>query len=152
MADVRVAPHQDAEKAAEAEAPSLAVKAEASFPASEIFGVKLVNGRPTQALIDITNDESNPVVVNFIGGSLWNLEEESKVVRNLTATSYGIEIPAGQKESISYDFAVEMHPQDLHLQIAAIISDHEGRFLTIQAFDGSVGVVEPETSIFDPQM
>ncbi|KAJ5587065.1 uncharacterized protein N7459_002830 [Penicillium hispanicum] len=142
----------DAEKAAEAEAVSLAVTAEASFPASEIFGVKLVNGHPTQALIAFTNDEPNPVTVNFIGGSLWNIDEESKVVRNLTATRYGVEIPAGSKESVSYSFATEMHPQDLRLSIAAILSDSEGNFLTVQAFNGSVSVVEPETSIFDPQI
>ena len=126
--------------------------AEASFPASEIFGVKLVNGHPTQALIAFTNDEPNPVTVNFVGGSLWTPEEDSKAIRNLTATRYGVEIPANSKESISYSFATEMHPQDLRLNLAAIMSDSEGNFFNVQAFNGSVSVVEPETSIFDPQM
>lgn len=111
-----------------------------------------MNGHPTQAVIDFINDEPNPVTVNFLGGSLWNLEEESKVVRNLTATRYGVEIPAGSKESISYSFATEMHPQDVRLSIAAILSDSEGKFSTVQAFNGTVSVVEPDTSIFDPQM
>ena len=114
--------------------------------------MKLVNGHPTQAVIDFINDEPNPITVNFLGGSLWNLEEESKVVRNLTATRYGVEIPAGEKESISYSFATEMHPQDVRLSIAAILSDSEGKFSTVQAFNGTVSVVEPETSIFDPQV
>lgn len=74
------------------------------------------------------------------------------MVRNLTATRYAIEIPAGQKESISYSFATEMHPQDLRLNLAAILTDSEGKFFTVQAFNGTVSVVEPETSIFDPQM
>lgn len=152
MTDVNCNSEQDAETVAETEAASLNLKAEASFPASEIFGVKLVNGHPTQALIAFTNEEPNPVTVNFLGGSLWNLEEESKVVRNLTATRYGVEIPAGQKESISYSFATEMHPQDVRLSIAAVVSDSEGKFFTVQAFNGTVSVVEPETSIFDPQM
>ncbi|GLI74074.1 increased recombination centers protein 22 [Penicillium ochrochloron] len=142
----------DAEKVAETEAVSLAVSAEASFPASEIFGVKLVNGHPTQALISFTNDEPNPVTVNFLGGSLWSLDEQSKNVRNLTATRYGVEIPANSKESISYSFSTEMHPVDVRLNIAAIMSDDEGRFFTVQAFNGTVSVVEPETSIFDPQI
>ncbi|KAJ5713663.1 uncharacterized protein N7483_010844 [Penicillium malachiteum] len=132
------------------EAHSFAVSAEASFPSSEIFGIKLVNGHPTQALITFTNEEPNPVTVNFVGASLWTPEEEGKVVRNLTTTRYGIEIPADSKESVSYSFATEMHPQDLRLNIAAILSDEEGRFFTVQAFNGSVSVVEPETSIFDP--
>jgi hypothetical protein len=114
--------------------------------------VKLVNGHPTQALIAFTNDEPNPVTVNFLGGSLWSLDEQSKNVRNLTATRYGVEIPANSKESISYSFSTEMHPVDVRLNIAAIMSDGEGRFFTVQAFNGTVSVVEPETSIFDPQM
>ncbi|KAF4210685.1 hypothetical protein CNMCM8980_004050 [Aspergillus fumigatiaffinis] len=134
------------------EVQKLAVSAEASFPASEIFGIKLVNGHPTQALITFTNDEPAPVTVNFIGGSLSTLDEKSQIVRNLTATRYGLEIPAGQKESVSYSFATEMHPQDLRLTIASIISDSEGQFFTVYAHNGTVSVVEPETSLFDPQI
>jgi hypothetical protein len=74
------------------------------------------------------------------------------VVRNLTATRYNAEIPAGEKETVSYDFATEMHPQDIRLSIAAILADHEGNFFTVSAYNGTVSVVEPETSIFDPQM
>ncbi|KAH8429564.1 putative translocon-associated protein, alpha subunit [Aspergillus melleus] len=135
------------------ESPKLAVSAQASFPASEFFGVKLVNGLPTQALITFTNDEPAPVTVNFAGGTLSTLdEEESQVVRNLTATAYGVEIPAGEKESVSYSFSTEMHPQDLRLSLASVLSDSEGRYFTVYAHNGTVSVVEPETSIFDPQI
>ncbi|RDW78612.1 putative translocon-associated protein, alpha subunit [Aspergillus mulundensis] len=142
-----------AEKAEETfEAPTLAVTAQAAFPASEIFGVKLVNGHPTQALVTFTNNEESAVTVNFIGGTLSTLDEESKLVRNLTATRYSVEIPAGEQESLSYSFATEMHPQDLRLSLASVISDAEGRFFTVYAHNGTVSVVEPETSIFDPQI
>ncbi|GES60096.1 translocon-associated protein, alpha subunit [Aspergillus terreus] len=143
-----------AEKAEQsADAPQLALTAKASFPASEIFGVKLVNGHPTQALITFTNDEPAPVTVNFLGGTLSTLDEEnSQIVRNLTATRYGVEIPAGETESLSYSFTNEMHPQDLRLSLASIVSDSEGRFFTVYAYNGTVSVVEPETSIFDPQI
>lgn len=115
--------------------------------------MKLVNGHPTQALISVTNNEDSPVTVNFIGGTLWNLDDEnSQVVRNLTATRYSVEVPAGQKESLSYSFATEMHPQDVRLQLASVISSTEGNFYTLYAYNGTVSVVEPETSIFDPQM
>ncbi|KAJ5295591.1 hypothetical protein PENANT_c001G05527 [Penicillium antarcticum] len=142
----------DAEKAAEPETVSLAVTAQASFPASEIFGIKLVNGHPTQALIDVSNDEPNPITVNFIGGSLRNPDDQTQVIRNLTAVRYGVEIPAGQKETISYSFATEMHPQDLLMTLSAIISDSEGNFLPVTAHNGTVTVVEADTSIFDPQI
>ncbi|CAG7930162.1 unnamed protein product [Penicillium olsonii] len=135
-----------------AEAPVLAVSAQATFPASEIFGIKLVNGHPTQALIAVANDEPNPVTVNFIGGALRNPEDQAQIARNLTATRYGVEIPAGAKETISYSFATEMHPQDLQLTLSAILSDSEGRFFTVTAHNGTVSVVEADTSIFDPQI
>ncbi|KAL5048188.1 hypothetical protein BDW71DRAFT_196228 [Aspergillus fruticulosus] len=142
-----------AEKAEETfEAPTLAVTAQAAFPASEIFGVKLVNGHPTQALVTFTNNEESAVTVNFIGGTLSTLDEESKLVRNLTATRYSVEIAAGEQESLSYSFATEMHPRDLRLSLASVISDAEGRFFTVYAYNGTVSVVEPETSIFDPQI
>ncbi|CAG8050789.1 unnamed protein product [Penicillium salamii] len=141
----------DAEQA-EAEAPVLAVSAQATFPASEIFGIKLVNGHPTQALIAVANDEPNPITVNFVGGALRNPEDQAQIARNLTATRYGVEIPAGAKETISYSFATEMHPQDLQLTLSAILSDSEGRFFTVTAHNGTVSVVEADTSIFDPQI
>lgn len=129
------------------------MSAQASFPDAEIFGVKLVNGHPTRGLISITNDESSPVTVNFIGGTLSTLEEEqSTVIRNLTTTRYGVEVPAGQKEELSYSFVNEMHPQDLRLALTSIVSDSEGNFFTVNAHNGTVSVVEPETSIFDPHM
>ncbi|CAG7946255.1 unnamed protein product [Penicillium nalgiovense] len=131
---------------------TLAVSAQASFPASEIFGIKLVNGHPTQALIAISNDEPNPITVNFVGGSLRNPDDQTQIVRNLTATRYAIEVPAGEKETISYSFATEMHPQDLQMTLSAIISDSEGRLLPILAHNGTVSIVEADTSIFDPQI
>lgn len=131
----------------------MAVSAQASFPDAEIFGVKLVNGHPTRALISFTNEESTPVTVNFIGGALSTVDEEqSTVIRNLTTTRYGVEIPAGQKEELSYSFVNEMHPQDLRLAVSSIISDAEGRFFNVNAYNGTVSIVEPETSIFDPHM
>lgn len=131
----------------------MAVSAQASFPDAEIFGVKLVNGHPTRALISFTNEESTPVTVNFIGGALSTVDEEqSTVLRNLTTTRYGVEIPAGQKEELSYSFVNEMHPQDLRLAVSSIVSDAEGRFFNVNAYNGTVSIVEPETSIFDPHM
>lgn len=134
--------------------PNLAVRVSTSFPSSEIFGIKLVNGHPTQALLSISNDEPAPITVAFIGGSLWseNIGQGSIIVRNLTTTRYNVEIPAGEKESLSYSFATELHPQDMKLSLATVITDSEGAFYTIQAFNETVSVVEQDTSIFDPQM
>ena len=126
-----------------------------TFPsATEIFGVKLVNGHPTEAIISFTNNEASPISVNFVGGSLWTLDPEKSVnVRNLSTTSYGLGLDAGQAESLSYSFATEMHPQDLRLLLTSIVSSEDGKYIfPLTAYNGTVSIVEPETSIFDPQM
>lgn len=114
-----------------------------------------MNGHPTRALLSITNDEPEPVTVVFIGGSLWTSEISAKgpqIIRNLTTTRYNVEIPAGIKESISYSFTTELIPRDLKLNLAAVITDTEGTAYTLQAFNETVSIVEPDTSIFDPHM
>ncbi|MCJ1453870.1 hypothetical protein MMC28_004219 [Mycoblastus sanguinarius] len=148
---------QDADEEVEnpSTSPALAVKVSTSFPSSEIFGIKLVNGHPTQALLSFTNEEPEPVSVVFIGGSLWTSAftgQGPQIVRNLTTTRYNVEIPAGQSDSISYSFATDLHPQDLKLNLAAVITDSEGSPYTLQAFNETVSIVEPDTSIFDPQI
>lgn len=70
----------------------------------------------------------------------------------MTAMRYGVEISPGEKQSVPYTFATEMHPQDLRLNIAAVISDHENTFYTVQAYNETVSIVEQDSSIFDPQM
>lgn len=137
------------------EAPKLDVSVSTSFPAAEIFGVKVVNGQKTEAQVSFSNEESEPVLVNLIGGSLWSLdtpEEPGQLVRNLTTARYNLQVPAGQKESLTYTFSTEMHPQDLRLHLAAAISNSAGALFTVSAYNETVSVVEPDTSIFDPQM
>lgn len=137
--------------------PVLAVKVSTSFPSSEIFGIKLVNGHPTQALLSFTNDEPDPVDIAFVGGSLWALDpktngETSRIIRNITSTRFNVEIPAGEKESVSYSFATELHPQDLRLQLTAVITNGIGAMYTLNAFNETVSVVEPDASLFDLQL
>jgi hypothetical protein len=118
-----------------------------------------VNGRPTKALLDFTNNEPEPVQVAFIGGALLNpkpLAPEqppwTAVVRNLTNTRYDLSIPAGEKASLPYNFVTDMNPQDLTLNLLAVIISQAGAVYQLQAYNGTVSVVEPATSFFDPQM
>ncbi|KAI9828802.1 MAG: hypothetical protein M1832_001907 [Thelocarpon impressellum] len=133
--------------------PKLAAKVSVSFPQSEIFGVKLVNGHATQSVLSITNNEPAPITVSFVGGSLWTLAGgQSQNIRNLTAVKYSVEIPAGQKESVAYAFTTDLQPQDLRLSLAAMLTDAKGNSFTAQAYNETISVVEPESSIFDPQI
>ncbi|MCJ1247759.1 hypothetical protein MMC30_004974 [Trapelia coarctata] len=140
-----------------AKTPNLAVKVSTSFPSSEIFGVKLVNGHPTQALLSIINEEPKPVNVAFIGGSLWGPDpktngESQRIVRNLTSTRFNVQIPAGEKESVSYSFATELHPQDLRLLLVAVLSSADGTMYSFNAFNETISIVEPDASFFDMQL
>jgi hypothetical protein len=91
--------------------------------------------------------------VSIVGGSL-SLEQagESRVIRNLTAQKYSIEIPAGAEETVPYTFTTDLHPQDLRLQLVAVLKDHKNSFYDVPVYNETVTVVEAATSFFDPQM
>jgi hypothetical protein len=129
------------------------------FPDAEIFGVSLVNGRATKSVLDFTNNEAEPIQISLIGGVLTTLKPlppgshpSMAIVRNLTGAKYGVEIPAGAQHSLPYTFTTDMNPQDLRLQIVAIVQSQEGLVYQLQAYNSTVSVVEAPTSIFDPQM
>lgn len=139
--------------------PNLAVSVSASFPSSEVFGVKLINGHATKAVLDFTNNEAQAVQVAVIGGALSTLQElpvgthpSAAIVRNITATRYDIEIPAGEKQSLPFTFTTDLHPQELRLNLIAVVASAAGEVYQVQAYNETVTVVEPATSIFDPQM
>ncbi|KAK3680037.1 Increased recombination centers protein 22 [Recurvomyces mirabilis] len=138
--------------------PNLAVEIKTTFPESEIFGVKLVNGRATKALLDVSNNEPVPISVLIVGGSLTTpidtpgAPDPPVVLRNLTAQKYAIQIPAGESETLTYAFATEMHPQDLRLSIATVLQNQEGAVFTKLAYNETVSVVEAPMSFFDPQI
>jgi hypothetical protein len=61
-------------------------------------------------------------------------------------------IPAGEKETLTYTFATEMHPQNVKLNLAAVLQNSEGTVFTKMVYNETVSVVEAPMSIFDPQM
>lgn len=137
----------------EPQTPNLNVKVSVSFPQAEIFGIKLINGQATEARLSINNEEPTPIGVSIVGGSL--LEEvngELRAVRNLTAQRYSLEIPAGSEETVPYSFTTELHPQNLRLQLVAVLKDSKNSFYTVPVYNETVSIVEAATSFFDPQM
>ncbi|KAI1076105.1 hypothetical protein F5B20DRAFT_584667 [Whalleya microplaca] len=144
-----------------ASAPEVDLKADivATFPDSDIFGVKLVNGRPTKAVIDITNNEDEAIQVSFIGGQLLSTKEpapdaplSSLIVRNLTAVRYDATIAAGEKQSLPFSFVLDMQPQDLRLQLIGIVSNAASQIFQVGVYDQTVSVVEAPVNVLDPQI
>jgi hypothetical protein len=143
------------------DAPEAKLNAEiiATFPEADIFGVKLVNGRPTKAVIDITNNEDKPIQVAFLGGQLMTPQEldpdvpaYTAVLRNLSTVQYQATIPAGEKQSLPYSFVLDMNPQDVRLHIIGVIMGGSNQIFSVGIYDEIVSIVEAPTSLLDPQI
>lgn len=130
-----------------------------SFPEADILGVKIINGHPTKAVIDVTNNEEGYISVEFVTGVLATLKELPEgaspldgIVRNLTTMSYGAKVAPGEKTSLPYSFAVDMMPQDVEARLLAVVSNSEGHIFQLEAGSSKASVVDPPVSILDPQM
>jgi hypothetical protein len=74
------------------------------------------------------------------------------ILRNLTAVQYDHSIEAGETKSFPFSFALDMQPQDVRLQLAAVITNAKGVLYQVEAHDGLAAIVEAPTSFLDPQM
>jgi hypothetical protein len=131
----------------------------ATFPEADIFGVKLVNGRPTKAVVDITNNEDGPIQVAFLAGQLMTPKElgpdvpaYASILRNLSTVQYQATIPPGEKQSLPYSFVLDMQPQDVRLHLIGVIMSSANQIYSVGVYDEVVSIVEAPTSFFDPQM
>ncbi|KAL8418473.1 hypothetical protein RB594_001893 [Gaeumannomyces avenae] len=144
-------------------APQLKVDVATTFPEADIFGIKLVNGRPTKAVVEITNNEDGPLRVSFVGGALGRPDQPPAgaagddkpappALRNLTAVKYDVEVPAGDKRSLTYSFTLDMQPQDVRVDLVAVVSNAKGQTFQVPAHSDKASIVEPPTSFLDPQI
>ncbi|KAG5977516.1 hypothetical protein E4U55_006735, partial [Claviceps digitariae] len=139
--------------------PELKARIRTTFPQADILGVRLVNGHPTTALVQISNNEPEPIRLVYLAGFVADpkqLPEDApayeSILRNLTATQYNHEIEAGETKIVTYSFALDMQPQDVKLQLGAIVSSDNGEMHQVVAHDGLASIVEAPTSFLDPQI
>ncbi|KAI6247367.1 hypothetical protein HI914_04437 [Erysiphe necator] len=136
--------------------PNLAVSVIASFPSStDEFGLKIFNGHKTKAVLQFTNSEAEPIIVSSVKGILSSLKSSPTDLLptvNLTSARFNVAIKSSEKQSLSYTFTTDLHPQNLRLDIIATISNQNGSSYHIQAFNQTVTIVDPPASIFDPQI
>jgi hypothetical protein len=142
-----------------AAAPELAADVKIDFPEADIFGVKLVNGRATKALVDVSNNEDGPIQVAFMTGQLVTTKPVAddapayqSILRNLTAVQYNVAVPAGESKSLPFSFALDMMPQEVRLHLTLVIAGSGGHIYTVEAYNDLAAIVDPPVSLFDPQI
>ncbi|KAI5810913.1 hypothetical protein DFH27DRAFT_975 [Peziza echinospora] len=133
---------------------TLNVSVDVQFPeyaSSEQIGpVKITNGLDNKVNIAISNYEEEPIAVRLLAGSLWNPKTLVNV-RNLTTQVLTLEVAKGESKDIPYSINVDMHPQDLLLNLQMILKTGE-KLVTATAYNSTVSVVEQPLSLLDPQM
>ncbi|KOS18360.1 hypothetical protein ESCO_002523 [Escovopsis weberi] len=131
----------------------------ASFADADILGLKLINGRPTTALLEVSNREDAPITVALVVGTLSSTQElpadapaYQAIVRNLTGVSYNLAVDAGETKSVPYSFSQDLFPQDVVLRLTTVITNDNGDVFQVIAYEGPTAIVDPPTSFLDPQM
>lgn len=149
---------------AAADAPQLNIGVKTTFSdADSILGLKLVNGRPTKAVVELTNNEDEPVRLDLIGGTLTSTNPlpadapaAAAIVANLTGYSYDTSKDAilgpGESKTYPYSFVLDLQPRDVQLNVLAVVSTAAGLVFQIEAHSDKATIVDPPISIFDPQM
>ncbi|OAR01006.1 hypothetical protein LLEC1_02177, partial [Akanthomyces lecanii] len=142
-----------------AAAPQLNAQITATFPDADLIGLRLVNGKPTRAVVEVTNNDDGPIQVAFVSGTLSSdkpLPDDAplyqSIVHNLTASQYNLPVAAGESKQVPYAFALDMQPQDVRVQLMAVVTDSKGGVFPITAYNGTASIVEAPTSFLDPQI
>lgn len=137
---------------------TLLANAAAVFPDNDILGLKLVNQRPTRAVVTVSNNEDVPVTLGFISGVLQKLDADHAapaykgILRNLTAARYDAVLEPGESRDLPYTFVQDMTPRDVRLLLVAVMESENGDIFQVNAYNGTAAIVEHPTSFFDPQM
>jgi len=124
---------------------------DAPAEASQNVPVIIVNGISKRVNVAVVNYEEDTIGIQFLAGSLWDLETNVNV-RNLTQQTFGVELQKGQRSDLPYNILVDMHPKDLRLNLQMVLRAPEQRLVTATAYNSAVSIVEQPMSLLDPQL
>lgn len=109
--------------------------------------------------MQIVNNEDGPISIVRLGGFLSttqplpeNALPQAAVLRNLSTLNYNLELAPGATTELPYPFVQDMQPQDVILNIKAVLRNAKSQIVQVEAYSGLVSIVEAPTNIFDPQM
>ncbi|KAI8060674.1 uncharacterized protein B0P05DRAFT_557798 [Gilbertella persicaria] len=134
---------------AQSDAVATNVEVTAQFPDNP-FGL-IVNGQRNKVILDIVNKEKSPYTVFAVTGQVSKADDFSQVVRNLTATRYGLSLGAGASVQIPYNFYSEYVPGEHGLTVFVDLLSEES-VTRIVGYNGTITVTDPEGSWFDLQL
>ncbi|EPS44733.1 hypothetical protein H072_1264 [Dactylellina haptotyla CBS 200.50] len=128
-------------------------KVDVTFPDNESpLGITITNGRVARINFEVKNFEAEPIIIQAIGGQLRKLDR-SDVLRNLTTAKVGTEVPADGVVNVPYSFVSNMHAQDVILELGLLLTSKKSeRIIQYTAYNGTISVAEPPTSLLDPQI
>lgn len=152
LADSDLPPPQPAAAADEPEVGDLQAKVRVTFPDNDSpLGITIVNGRVARVNIEVANLEPDVITVQAVGGQLRKLDR-STILRNLTAAKVATEIQPSGTVNVPFSFVPNMHAQDVVFELGLVFGLKDGRAAQYTAYNGTISVAEPPTSLLDPQI
>jgi len=125
--------------------PEPELKVTGSFPSDNPFG-HVVNGERNVINLIIENDTKQNLTLLSVAGSFHHPETDS-LLRNTTATKFGVKLPEGDKFPVEYPFYSQFKPGDIRLKVwLEVAGETQYR---VSAYESIVTIVEPEISILD---
>ncbi|KAI7868897.1 hypothetical protein BDF14DRAFT_442174 [Spinellus fusiger] len=109
----------------------------------------IVNGQRNKINLDLSNKEDKVYSVLSVSGRVTLADDHTKTVHNLSALHYEVTLPAQTRLSVPYTFYSEYTPGEHGLEVYLDLLDGKVR---VVGYNGTITVIEPESSWFDPQL
>ncbi|KAF7729151.1 Serine/threonine kinase [Apophysomyces ossiformis] len=130
-------------------AASANIEVTAQFPDNP-FGL-ITNGQRNNVILSLNNKDAVDYSVLVVSGQITDREDNTKVVRNLTAIRVDAQVPAEATVDVPYTFYSEFAPGEHGLNIFVDLLNGEN-IVRIVGYSGVVSITNPEISWWDPEL